>query len=168
MWSNETWILSKFRKWCGRKLKHTSSITKHFMIGPSFCTHVPGTFPLWRVCFATCFQEPLRGTPWTYPGLSWGTYGPMFCTFWKNSGTVLLQMSNIPEQHFVTSWTHGTNHGFNNNKRILNRHILKINPHKSSFTFVLSQFHASAKLKYHRRNTRRDSNFTYIVFFSNK
>ena len=51
--------------------------------------------------FATCFSEPLRGTPWNDFGLPWGTLDTILSILWKSVGANLLQTSKIPEQQIA-------------------------------------------------------------------
>jgi hypothetical protein len=75
-----------------------------------------GSFPLWRVVFATCFSEPLGVPPWTNFGLPWGILGPILSISCKISGAKLVQNSKIPEQQIAPTTPSTKNkQGFQNN-----------------------------------------------------
>ena len=63
-----------------RNEKYYTRILQMFEFGLPLWSHLRAPFLLQRVLLATCFSEPLRGTPWADFGLPGGTLDPIRLT----------------------------------------------------------------------------------------
>ena len=92
-------------------------------------THLREPFLGYRVCFRPVFPN-LWGDPWPDVGLPCGTFGPIFLTFWKISGAMLLPNSKIPKQQMAPT-------ARSKKQARIQNYFTNINPNKSSFTSIV-------------------------------
>ena len=109
--------------------KQSSNIRQTFRCWLPFGSQLLGCFVRCRVCFATCFSEPLRGTPldrfWPPLGHPWSDV-----TTFSISAASLLNKSKVSEQQMSPTTA-------SKNKQGLTKPLPQNNPSKSCFTFLL-------------------------------